>query len=77
MAGGGFAGAAAMSLVMRKLLGKGTPRSWQGFSADAVLALLRIWMAALAQAEQTVALPNEETLEFPAHVTILLLPAAE
>jgi hypothetical protein len=31
----------------------------------------------LAQAEETFALPSEETPEFPAHVTILLLPVAE
>lgn len=42
-------GALNLSLVMRKLLGTGTPRGWQGFSADAVLALLRLWMAALEQ----------------------------
>jgi len=70
-------GALNLSLVMRKLVGKGTPRGWQGHSADAVLALLRLWMALLAQAEETVALPSEETLEFPAHITLLLLPAAE
>jgi transposase len=33
-------GALNLSLVMRKLWGKGTPRGWQGYSADAVLAFL-------------------------------------
>jgi transposase len=70
-------GALNLSLVMRTLWGKGTPRGWQGYSADAALALLRLWMAVLAQAEQTVALPSEDTPQFLAHVTILLLPAAE
>jgi transposase len=37
-------GALNLSLVMRKLLGKGTPRGWQGFSADAMLTLLRLWL---------------------------------
>jgi transposase len=36
-----------LSLVMRKLLGKGTPRGWQGLSADAVLMFLRLWIALL------------------------------
>lgn len=36
-----------LSLVMRELLGKGTPRGYQGFSADAVLIFLRLWMALL------------------------------
>ena len=70
-------GALNLSLVMRKLLGKGTPRGWQGCSADAVLAFLRLAITLLAQAEETVVRPSEEALELPAHVTILLLPAAE
>src|SRR5262250_2710409 len=36
-----------LSLVMRELLGKGTPRGYQGFSADAVLMFLRLWIALL------------------------------
>ena len=69
-------GALNLSLVMRKLMGKGTPRGWQGYSADAALALLRLAMALLAQAEETVVRPSEKALQLPAHVTILLLPAA-
>src|SRR6266571_3935757 len=34
-----------LALIMRQRFGKGTPRGWQGLSADAVLALLRLWMA--------------------------------
>src|SRR6516225_8609300 len=70
-------GALNLSLVMRKLVGKGTPRGWQDYSANAVLMLLRLWMALLVQAEETFVLPSEKTPEFPAHVTILVLPAAE
>ena len=38
-----------LSLVMRQRTGKGTPRGWQGYSADACLLLLRLWTAVLAQ----------------------------
>ena len=38
-----------LSLVMRQRTGKGTPRGWQGYSADACLLLLRVWTAVLAQ----------------------------
>lgn len=63
-----------LSLVMRQWLGKGTPRGWQGYSAEAVLAGLRLWMAVLAQTEESVALPTLQTPEYPVPVTILLLP---
>jgi hypothetical protein len=66
-----------LSLVMRQWLGKGTPRGWQGYSAEAVLAGLRLWMAVLAQTEESVTLPTLQTPEYPAPVTILLLPVAE
>jgi hypothetical protein len=36
-----------LSLVMRQLLGKGTPRGLQGLSADALL--LRFWIPALVR----------------------------
>jgi len=45
-------GAFNLSLVMRQLLGKGTPRGLQGLSADSLLILLRFWMAILVRAEQ-------------------------
>jgi transposase len=38
-----------LSLVMRGLLGKGTPRGWQGISADQLLAFLRLWTALLVR----------------------------
>ena len=47
-------GALNLSLVMRKTLGKGTPRGWQGYSADVVLAWLRLWMGMLARLHDTV-----------------------
>ena len=36
-----------LSLIMRQLLGKGTPRGYQGFSGDAALMLLQLWIALL------------------------------
>jgi transposase len=41
-----------LSLVMRQLLGKGTPRGLQGLSPDALLAFLRIWTAVLESTER-------------------------
>ena len=41
-----------LALVMRQLLGKGTPRGLQGLSADALAILLRFWIAILVRAEQ-------------------------
>src|SRR6266704_5664350 len=47
-----------LSLVMRQLLGKGTPRGLQGTSADALLAFLRLWIAVLARTgKESVPLP--------------------
>jgi hypothetical protein len=47
-----------LSLVMRQLLGKGTPRGLQGASADVLLAFLRFWIAVLARTgQQGVPLP--------------------
>jgi hypothetical protein len=46
-----------LSLAMRKLLGKGTPRGFQGFSADALLIFLGFWIAALGTVEEDVPLP--------------------
>jgi len=41
-------GALNLSLVMRKMQGKGTPRGWQGYSAAVLLAWLRLWIEILA-----------------------------
>src|SRR2546422_30287 len=45
-------GAFNLSLVMRQLLGKGTPRGLQGASADAWLAFLWRWIAVLARTDK-------------------------
>lgn len=42
-----------LSLVMRKWLGKGTPRGRQGFTADAMLALMHLWLAVLVHTEES------------------------
>jgi transposase len=39
-----------LSLVMRQLMGKGTPRGLQGLSADTLLLILRFWIAVLDRA---------------------------
>jgi len=52
-----------LSLVMRQRLGKGTPRGWQGLSAEAVLGCLRLWMVVLARLGQELA---SETVDPPA-----------
>ena len=54
-------GALNLSLVMRKTWGKGTPRGWQGYSTDAILAFLRLWTAFLARAEEIIAFSSLET----------------
>ena len=41
-----------LSLMMRQLLGKGTPRGLQDLSADALLTFLRLWIAVLVRTEQ-------------------------
>src|SRR2546427_573739 len=47
-----------LSLVMRKLLGKGTPRGLQGLSAENLLLLLRFWVAVLdGAAEESASTP--------------------
>jgi transposase len=69
-------GALNLSLVMRKLWGKGTPRGWQGYSADGMLAFLRFWMAVLARAEATIRITTLRTPAGPASVTTFSLPGA-
>ncbi len=41
-----------LSLVMRQLLGKGTPRGLQDLSAESLLMLLQLWIAVLVGTEQ-------------------------
>ena len=65
-----------LSLVMRQLLGKGTPRGLQGASADALLAFLRFWIAVLARTGQEgVPLPWLICSRGP-HIEILISLAA-
>jgi transposase len=61
-----------LSLVMRQLLGKGTPRGWQGFSADAWLAFLRLWIAVFARMEQESAPPPALMCSRALHIEILI-----
>jgi transposase len=70
-------GALNLSLVMRQLTGKGTPRGWQGYSADAVLALLRFATAILAQIGARVAGQSLETPARPTLVRIFILLSAD
>ncbi len=70
-------GALNLSLIMRKLMGKGTPRGWQGYSADAVLMFLRFWTAILAQASESIVLSSSNTPIHGSEVTVFILPAAE
>jgi len=37
-----------LSLIMRQRMGRGTPRGWQGYSAENCLVFLRCWIAILA-----------------------------
>src|SRR5216684_3878286 len=65
-----------LSLVMRQLLGKGTPRGLQGTSADALLAFLRLWIAILTRTEQESAPLPALLCSRAAHIEILIsLPA--
>ncbi|MGO9126491.1 MAG: transposase [Terriglobales bacterium] len=66
-----------LSLVMRQLLGKGTPRGLQGFSVDALLTSMRPWIAVLLRMEQervVLALPTSPGKEGD---DIFILPATE
>ena len=41
-----------LSLLMRQATGKGTPRGWQGYSAEDCLNFLRCWMAVLVLSQR-------------------------
>ena len=62
-----------LTLVMRQLLGKGTPRGLQGLSADALAILLRFWIAILVRAEQECAMPLSS---HAVRIIIFISPAA-
>src|SRR6266576_2483649 len=64
-----------LALVMRQLLGKGTPRGLQGLSADTLLALLRLWIAVLMCTErESTSLPMP--VSSPAVRMVILFPLA-
>ena len=66
-----------LSLVMRQGLGKGTPRGWQGYSADAMLVLLRCWIAVLGRAAQEIGSQTLSTSAYATRVEFFVLPAAK
>jgi len=57
-----------LSLVMRQLLGKGTPRGLQGLSAKSLLMLLQLWIAVLVGTEQEAA---SGTMLMPLHAVCI------
>jgi transposase len=66
-----------LALVMRQLLGKGTPRGLQGLSADALAILLRFWIAILVRAEQECASVAMPLSSHAVRIIIFISPAAE
>ena len=70
---GGF----TLALVMRQLLGKGTPRGLQGLSADALAILLRFWIAILVRAEQECASVPMPVSSYAVRIIIFMSLAAE
>jgi transposase len=56
-----------LSLVMRQWLGKGTPRGWQGFSADALLSGLQLWSAVLGAIEENTSPPTPKPSDRAVH----------
>jgi transposase len=66
-----------LALVMRQLLGKGTPRGLQGLSADALAILLRFWIAILVRAEQECASVAMPLSSRAVRIIIFISPAAE
>jgi len=61
-----------LTLVMRLLLGKGTPRGLQGLSADALLILSRFWIAVLVRTEQNAASVPAPVPSHAVHIVILI-----
>ena len=66
-----------LALVMRQLLGKGTPRGLQGLSADALAILLRFWIAILVRAEQECASVRMPVSSHAVRIIIFTSLAAE
>jgi transposase len=62
-----------LSLVMRQELGKGTPRSWQGYSVNELPAWLPVGIAVLVRAEQErTSMPRPRPSVFRSDIFILL-----
>ena len=66
-----------LSLVMRQLLGKGTPRGLQGLSADSLLILLRFWITILVRTKHERASVPTPVPSHVVHIAILIPLAAE
>src|SRR5947208_612230 len=65
-----------LSLIMRRRFGKGTPRGWQGFSADALLMGLQFWIAILVRVAQESTSPQMLRSSPVVRVTIVVRFAA-
>jgi len=52
-----------LSLMMRKYTGKGTPRGWQGYSADTYFAFLQFFLALLQRQSHEIMDSAAETLQ--------------
>src|SRR5204863_232727 len=66
-----------LSLIMRRRFGKGTPRGWQGFSADALLMGLQFWIAILVGVAQESTSPQILRSSPVVRVTIVVRFAAQ
>src|SRR5437870_5072004 len=66
-----------LSLIMRRRFGKGTPRGWQGFSADALLMGLQFWIAILVRVAQESTSPQMLRSSPVVRVTIVVRFAAQ
>src|SRR5438067_9821377 len=66
-----------LSLIMRRRFCKGTPRGWQGFSADALLMGLQFWIAILVRVAQESTSPQMLRSSPVVRVTIVVRFAAQ
>jgi hypothetical protein len=66
-----------LSLVIRQLVGKGTPRSLQGLSAGVPLILLRFWIAASVHTEPECTSVTMPVPLLAVHMVVLIPLAAE
>lgn len=66
-----------LSLIMRQLLGKRTPRSWQGYSANGLLILLQFWIEVLVRTEEERASVPRPMPSVPSSDIFILLAAYE